>query len=1005
MKTLGSNEYYNAKFDNHFDEFKSFKAEQYYSTEAAKSPVELVKVEESFNEVEITKNKQKISEFDNSDELRKELNKLNANSQQAPSETSSTSASTSSGSASSSSSASASSSAHAVAETATTAAGTVASVTVTAAVVAVTGVVGIIDEPYNEPEPDPQIALNVFYDNAMEDTFDAGSDYVILTLDKSDMVMEGDSLNDLFKIEIFLKDENGERKNIDSIEIQNGQDEYLVTGLEPSTVYSYDITYSKYSEVSNLFRAFSAPVTRYTSTFESGDSTGPAKLILDKENTKVTLHEDNHLADVDYSLYLSNYNNSEVDPLLTVTKSEIEDAYDVSRLYTDETIKNNHYFSGSLETTREKLFFNAFGATESSEWDILGSIEYLTKIPANYADYHLIDFEYDISNTNYLDAVYGSTVIRDYKDDLNLDDIYCLAEQFDENGDTIEVSEASVEFGETDLACSLSLRPAYGVKSIIWRLYLGEDETLIYESKPCEYNVDQSYGATFTAVDAKDAMVKSYNDDGTVTFEINTQFSCEGPDVFSYKVEAIDDNNNVVGTYEGSDYVATLSVPENTNFTLRYTKIGLFGDGEHIYGTEYSNGKTIAKEPKLTLSSEPVFNGQNWTIPYTCDSIYGYDSLSATLTLTTSWNTYTINLSTVEATGEIVIDAFDEEPGDCSLEGTLMFDDNQTVSSDDFESIIENQNYTMEWAFSIDKTIVNMTKSYLPVEFNMSYLCPDDYTLLFTDNVGGVETSPLTDSFTFYNTVSNDYTMTVELLNTDGNIVRMQDVEIKPDDATAAFNGNTFSFNAVNPGESVVTYNSDNTRNVYRKMNVSLDSTSPDNFFYDAELVRDASFNATLNEYVEEGIIHCIDNGEYSAIEYFPMDYYSLRYYKVYESNGVYYQFDETYPSGGFDGIEGSWSVSGSYDSATDTSTIELNNNHYMTPINWYELNGVEYQFTDWDEDMVQGVYTIEASGNVSGQTIKVQAGENVNTYNSYAQDIAMKGEIYATIAVEIPTL
>lgn len=1005
MKNQGTNEYFNAKFDNHFDEFKPFKAEQYYSIEIAKSPVELAKVEESFNEVETSKNKQRTSDFDNGDELRKELNKLNSNNQSAPSETSSSSASTSSGSASSSS-ASSTSTAHAVAETATTAAGSVASVTVTAAVVAVTGVVGIIDEPHNEPEPDPQTVLNVFYDAAMENTFNTGSDYVIITIDKSNMVMEGDSLNDLFKIDIFEKNEDGTRKEIDSVEIKNDQDEYLVTGLAASTIYSYDITYSKYVEESEIKRAYNAPVVRYTNSFESGKADEPAKLILDKENTKVTLDEKNYLADIDYSVYLSNYVSEDVDPLFTISRSETDNPYSTSTIQMDEALGNDHYFKGSLEkTTREKLFFNVFGEDKQSEYGKLDSFEYLTKVPANYVDHHLLSFYQDISNTCYVDAVIANATVKDYKDGLNLEDIYCKAEQFDKDGNSIEVSEASAEIDGSTMELGLSLRPVYGVKSIVWRLYLGEEEALIYESEPCEYTADQSYDASFSAVDAKDAMVKSYNDDGTVTFEINTGFSSNVPSMFTYKVEAIDDNDNVIGTYEGDDATATLTVPENTNFTLRYTKIGLFGDGEHVYGVEYSNGKTIAKEPKLILADEPVFDGSHWTVPYTCDSIYGYDDLTAELTLTTSWNTYTITLSTVEATGAIVIDAFDVEPGDCSLEGTLRFDDNQNVSADDFESTIESHNYTMEWYFNIDKAIVNMTKSYLPVEFEMSYLCPDDYTLLYTDNYGEVKTSSLTDSFTFLNATSRDYTMTVELLNTDGNIVRMQDVEIKPDDATTAYSGTTFYCNSPNPGDSVITYNDDGTRNVYRKMSVTLDSASPNSFFYDAELVGDASYNETFQEYVEEGIIHCISNDEYSVIEDFPADYYSLRYYKVYKDGDVYYQFDETYPSGGFDAIEYSWSASGTYDSTTDTSTIELANNHYMTPQNWYELDGTEYQFPEWDDDMVESFYTIVVAGNASGKTVKVKAGENINTYNNYAQQITMKGNIYATIEIEIPTL
>ena len=49
MKKVDEGEYFNAKLENNFSEFKVFKVEQYYTFEKSPSPEEVVSFSESFS--------------------------------------------------------------------------------------------------------------------------------------------------------------------------------------------------------------------------------------------------------------------------------------------------------------------------------------------------------------------------------------------------------------------------------------------------------------------------------------------------------------------------------------------------------------------------------------------------------------------------------------------------------------------------------------------------------------------------------------------------------------------------------------------------------------------------------------------------------------------------------------------------------------------------------------------------------------------------------------------
>ena len=150
MKKVDEGEYFNAKLENNFSEFKVFKAEQYYTFEKSPSPEEVVSFSESFSP-----SKDRVAQNNNStnndsfDKLNKKLEQMNLNSGSESSTSSSTSSTTSTISSSTSSLASSTSASSVASVGATGASAATVAVASVAAVVIMGGV--LIDvKPYIE---------------------------------------------------------------------------------------------------------------------------------------------------------------------------------------------------------------------------------------------------------------------------------------------------------------------------------------------------------------------------------------------------------------------------------------------------------------------------------------------------------------------------------------------------------------------------------------------------------------------------------------------------------------------------------------------------------------------------------------------------------------------------------------------------------------------------------------------------------------------------------------
>ena len=278
IKKVDSNEFYNSKENNQMiNEYKPFSAEQYYTFETSKSPVEIPTYNEDSSSSHTTSTRASETNTKFKDDLRKQMDKLSQ--QEAPDVSSSSGTTTTSSSATATSSTTTASGTVSSTTAASTAAASsgVASIAATAAV-AVVAVTCIFTAPKN------------FLD------VDCGMDYSAITVNVDKMIKEDGGIHKLSPEDFQIKFLNGEETVV--IDLVGGKNTYLVTGLAPNETYSYDILCKK---------DFGGNSEVYYSNQITTTEIGKPKGVYDSLNNSIEFDNNNRCATIQYSIYLSDY--------------------------------------------------------------------------------------------------------------------------------------------------------------------------------------------------------------------------------------------------------------------------------------------------------------------------------------------------------------------------------------------------------------------------------------------------------------------------------------------------------------------------------------------------------------------------------------------------------------------------------------------------------------------------------------------------------------------------
>ena len=292
---------------------------------------------------------------------------------------------------------------------------------------------------------------------------------------------------------------------------------------------------------------------------------------------------------------------------------------------------------------------------------------------------------------------------------------------------------------------------------------------------------------------------------------------------------------------------------------------------------------------------------------------------------------------------------------------------------------------------------------YIPLSFEFDYLLPSDYSITIYNQDRTIdEKFALRDSYYLNKITSGDGgIITVAILAPDGSeFKKVSDYTIySVDEIKSTYTTPTIS-NSVNPGDSVVTYNEDNTVNIYR--NVGFSSTDP-NIYLDTLIYETLYEDPSTGEIRYLNAVHSRTVGKYSIMENLtPLDY--LFYYIInYDKDGVTYQMykEEPPPSGNlYLSNRQPIRYEVNYDETNDYTKLIIYNDLYYYIKNQIIIDNIYYYFTEYIENV--NSYQDHIPGNISGKQMNLSMTLYDKFYDSYSIDCEMKGDRYKTYTFDI---
>lgn len=578
---------------------------------------------------------------------------------------------------------------------------------------------------------------------------------------------------------------------------------------------------------------------------------------------------------------------------------------------------------------------------------------------------------------------------------------YALVEEWGEEGKEEEF------YGELDFVedhFTFATDVFYGVQSYRYKILAfngSEEENVVYFSPVIPFTFDQSYQGSYQKIKPTEAKIQ-FGDSDSYTVEIETGYQSPYPDIFQYEVSAVTKEGVILDRYVGFDSTVTLHVPYGENLYLLYKDISYFANEEIVSQQYMTSDYSVVSLPSLSFADEFGFDGQNFTLSYRLDTVYEQNNFQLNLHLDNGIAIKEKKIGNLTKDGTIILDDYAGEIGNLTLSGELEFHDNR-LDGNTHKVPIVSKNYDMKYRLEVTSLTANLidVTDYIPLSFDFDYLLPSDYSIaIYNEDRSINENFDPKDSYYLKKIASGDGgILSVAILAPDGTEFRkVGDYTVHSfDEIKSAYQEPAFS-NCVNPGDSVVTYNEDNTVNLYRKVDFSA---------VDPHVYLDTMLYETMYEEAETGEIkylnakHSRTTGTYSAMENLTALDYCFLYFVNFEKDGVVYQMSKEMPSGSLDLVNGQpIRYEAGYDETTDSTKLIIYNDSYYYIKNEILIDGNYYYFTDYTE--YADSYVAFIPGNVQNKTMQLSMTLYDTYYESYSADCSMKGARYKTYSFNI---
>ena len=437
--------------------------------------------------------------------------------------------------------------------------------------------------------------------------------------------------------------------------------------------------------------------------------------------------------------------------------------------------------------------------------------------------------------------------------------------------------------------------------------YTAVFETIIHE-----------YTATFV-VPTQSNITINYDNSDYYVISINTEFDNTTDARLLYRIILTDVQTNTQYIYEGTDSIATIDVLSTVkDMTITYELVGIYNNMEKLYEVvELTEHIAISDITSQIIDDYQLIGIDSYEFKMIINSDYSNEEVYNYVELVINYDDLSqqeILLEDVVVNEEMSI--FIEVPSFC---GSFTIDYRISLLDRYGQSeriIEESTEITLESIYELTNVYID-SRQFMTARFDFIYHLTDENTTIAVKDSTSGEVATLTEGYDYIeisiNSTAQDLTYYLSNINNE-----VLDTETIISFDSANITGD-YSFNYVNPGDAIVTFNDDGTMNIY--LDTLFETEDPDIYY----LIRYNDFNS-------ESIYEVKYTDSVAVIENIPFSNYGIVYYVYKTVEGIDYQLEYIAVSGG---------VEITYDSIVSGYTQIDNNNNLGLYLSFSEYSNV----------------------------------------------------------------
>lgn len=405
--------------------------------------------------------------------------------------------------------------------------------------------------------------------------------------------------------------------------------------------------------------------------------------------------------------------------------------------------------------------------------------------------------------------------------------------------------------------------------------------TAIFKAKRYEYT------ATFNQLSPDDIVIEYSTNSNVMTF--NTNFNNNGDERLKYRIYLIDKETSEKYIYDGSEEIAVIDVPSKlTVFNISYELYGIYSGVEKVFETINVNDPLVISVITSDITDLTLTDINKYQLSLLINSDFAKEEKYNLVNLLITYDDLTT--SNIIIKDVLVNEKMNFEvlvPSYCKSFKIDYTIDLLGANGNNPRTITSSKEFTLENSYELIETQVE-TQDYSITRFLFKYHFIDENTTLAVKNaVTGKVVMLYEGEYNIQielNASTNVQEYTYYLSNINGETIGEENaVSFEIQDVKGDYN-----FQYINPGDAIVTFNDDDTMNIYLN---TVFETEDSSIYY---VVRYTNY--------KDGTVYNIKYTESVAyLEDVPFSNYGIEYFVFKTVNELEYQLQSIAVSGGIE--------------------------------------------------------------------------------------------------------